>query len=326
MLHTTDIMPLGRRQLLATTDLLAAREHLSRCFWPHTVRLAEAHPRVYFRHNSGELAGFSLNALRYGTGVVIESEPADDSFLIMLTLDGHAELHQDGDRIDCGPGSVAVMNPTRRLRVRLSRDHNQLTLRVDGRQLRAYVERELGLSPQQPVEFLPEARLLGAHTPGVAHLVAAMLGDLDHAASGMQSPHVARHLESCLIGLLLAELPHNYTEALARRDEAAGPAYVCRVEDFIREHACDDLGLDDLVNVAGTSRRALQAGFRRYRNTTPMRYLRHCRLERARAALRDPADTRSVSEVALDCGFNDLSKFARFYREHYGETPSASRR
>jgi len=30
----------------------------------------------------------------------------------------------------------------------------------------------------------------------------------------------------------------------------------------------------------------------------------------------------SVTEVALSCGFNHLSKFAKSYRERFGELPS----
>jgi AraC-like DNA-binding protein len=50
------------------------------------------------------------------------------------------------------------------------------------------------------------------------------------------------------------------------------------------------------------------------------------RLERAAAVLRNPAHAyRKISDIALDCGFNDLSYFNRAFRRRYGVTPSDRR-
>jgi transcriptional regulator GlxA family with amidase domain len=78
-----------------------------------------------------------------------------------------------------------------------------------------------------------------------------------------------------------------------------------------------------MIVVSGVSARSLHAGFRRFRNTTPMLYLKNHRLDLARRQLREGADTGvSVTEVALACGFTHLSKFARDYLERFGERPS----
>jgi AraC family transcriptional regulator len=48
------------------------------------------------------------------------------------------------------------------------------------------------------------------------------------------------------------------------------------------------------------------------------------RIERAKALLADP--DRSVSAIALDCGFSLPSSFATAFRKTTGMTPSAFRR
>lgn len=51
------------------------------------------------------------------------------------------------------------------------------------------------------------------------------------------------------------------------------------------------------------------------------------RLERCRARLLDPAEaTRSISEIALDCGFNSASHFSRTFRARFGESAQDMRR
>ena len=80
-----------------------------------------------------------------------------------------------------------------------------------------------------------------------------------------------------------------------------------RVEQFIEEHARDAIALADLTGVAGVSTRALQTGFRRFRNTTPMAYLRSIRLELARAELAKAGRLgSSVAAVAYASGFAHL--------------------
>lgn len=51
---------------------------------------------------------------------------------------------------------------------------------------------------------------------------------------------------------------------------------------------------------------------------------RRSRLRRAAQLLAQPE--RSITEVALDCGFGDLSNFVRTFRRATGVTPGAFRR
>jgi transcriptional regulator GlxA family with amidase domain len=55
---------------------------------------------------------------------------------------------------------------------------------------------------------------------------------------------------------------------------------------------------------------------------SPMQYLRATRLEHARELLRRSQPERRIADVALDCGFTHLGRFAIAYREKFGESPS----
>jgi AraC-like DNA-binding protein len=76
--------------------------------------------------------------------------------------------------------------------------------------------------------------------------------------------------------------------------------------------------LADIVAVSGIAGRTLTQHFRRFRTTTPMRYLRRARLDRVRAALQ----RAEPEEIALRCGFGHLGRFSAEYRKAYGELPS----
>jgi AraC-like DNA-binding protein len=58
-----------------------------------------------------------------------------------------------------------------------------------------------------------------------------------------------------------------------------------------------------------------------------MKYLKHVRLDGARAALRKAGPLRrTVTEIALAAGYTSVSRFCRDYRARFGETPTATMR
>lgn len=50
--------------------------------------------------------------------------------------------------------------------------------------------------------------------------------------------------------------------------------------------------------------------------------IRRQRLERARAMLLDPSDTRTVTEIAASVGLPNAAHFSRLFRARYGHSPS----
>jgi AraC-like DNA-binding protein len=78
----------------------------------------------------------------------------------------------------------------------------------------------------------------------------------------------------------------------------------------------------DLARLAGISARSLRYAFHGQYGTTPMRYLRQVRLDRAREDLSRAHG--SVADIAYYWGFANLSRFARAYRDRFGEFPAAT--
>jgi AraC-like DNA-binding protein len=51
-----------------------------------------------------------------------------------------------------------------------------------------------------------------------------------------------------------------------------------------------------------------------------------CRLQAARKLLESPKGGKSITEVALAVGYNDLSNFHRMFKRKFGETPEETHR
>ncbi|MDQ1302018.1 MAG: hypothetical protein QG595_1 [Pseudomonadota bacterium] len=328
-------MPLPGQLVLETADLLAARDHLSRFLWPHSVIPTARRPLVAFRHCSASLGQVSIHALHYGAAVQIEAHP-DDSYLFLVLLHGAGTLSQDGHTGALNPQIIRAMNPTGPATMRFLADEVNLTLRIPAAPLRAWLEETTGQPASAPLHFAPPADPgtgpgtgpANSNAPGLRRFLHFLCGEFEQREAGIVSnPTVCRQLERTLISLVMTELPHTYSESLDAGRTGPAPVYIRTVEHYIMGNADQPITLRDLAGIAGVSERTLQAGFRRYRHTTPMEYLRDHRLDLAHQGLAAGAvGGRSVTDVALACGFNHLGKFAKCYRARFGETPSETRR
>jgi len=100
-----------------------------------------------------------------------------------------------------------------------------------------------------------------------------------------------------------------------------------RARRYIAENLTDPIRLSTLCRHARTQARALEYGFQEALGMSPVAYIRMLRLHKARRVLRSAAVLeRSVSEVALDCGFWHLSQFAVDYKKQFRESPSITLR
>jgi AraC-like DNA-binding protein len=94
---------------------------------------------------------------------------------------------------------------------------------------------------------------------------------------------------------------------------------VTRVVRAIERHPDGRLTLDRLARSADLSPYHFLRTFERVTGVTPHQYVLRARLREA--ATRLTADPSKVLDVALDCGFGDVSNFNRAFRAEFGVAP-----
>jgi AraC-like DNA-binding protein len=318
--------PLANRLTLATGNLDLAREHIGRVFAAHRLEFRDGDRRLAFRHHYAALDGISINRLEYGASVTVDAPPLETFYLLQITLAGACEIACGGRSVALPAGAMLVMNPTHPYRKRWRGDCRQLILRIDRGLLERHLVAVEGRLPRHPVEFAfapLEAWSTGA---GLARLVGLICADLE-SGGGVAHRHVQAQVAATLAAVLLTTVPHDHSPAFDGSVSPAAPYYVRRAEDFIREHARHALTLDEVVHAAGVSERALHLGFRRFRDLTPMGFLKNVRLDLVRRELIAAAERgRTVTDVATSCGLIPGGTFARDYRLRFGESPSETLR
>jgi len=114
------------------------------------------------------------------------------------------------------------------------------------------------------------------------------------------------------------------TTAPLREPGARERRRAMRAADWIDAHSAEAVDLDAAAAQIGSSRFHFLRLFARVVGVTPHQYLIGCRLRHAARLLAE--DTRPVTQVALDCGFGDLSNFVRSFGRATGHSPLAFRR
>ena len=98
---------------------------------------------------------------------------------------------------------------------------------------------------------------------------------------------------------------------------------VIRAEEFIDAHCMDLNTIQEIADRLNTSSRNLQLSFKKYRDYTPMQFLRESKLKRAHKIILQKRDSNvTVKEVAISVGIFDLNRFGKYYLEQFGELPS----
>ena len=315
----------------ATTDLDVVRDTMCGRFRPHAInpRGRPGEPRLFELDEVALGGDLILTKFRYNREVTIEAPPLDDFFVMKFTLSGRCQTWQGNASTNSLPGTLCVLNTTQPIRLDMDDAYSQMTVKIGRSVLEEALAADLGRRLPRRLEFLTAARPLHGGLASLARTVVAVWGDL--AATGDHSGYclkaVQKSTQQTIAALLLSAFPHNFSDALPGLGEGPVPYFVLRAERFIRAHAAEPIALADIVRAAGVGERALQAGFRRFRSTSPTGYLKRERLEQARLALIAGARTRrTVTDIALGCGFSHPSKFAQCYRSRYGETPSETLR
>lgn len=305
-----------------TSDLEDARQHIGSLFVPHDLDIVGENQRLDVCVSRARMEGVSLVYHRHGASVRVRPEPFRNFFLLQIPLSGEATVRLGQQEITCNTTQAVMISPNHGVDMRFGSGCEQLIVRIEKCELERHLEAQLARDLGHPLEFAPAVPLLtpgGQEIKALLHLMTASL----LAGQGMcSSPITRKHMVSLLLSGLLTCLDNNYREELATTAREPKPAYIRKAQEFIAENVCEAIGPDEIAAAAQVSARALYAGFKRILNTTPMRYLRQVRLDMVHEMLlKGNARRASVTDIALQLGFQHLGHFCAAYKERFGELP-----
>lgn len=312
------------RVQLSTQDPEEAHQRLAEIYCPHTQTVLSGREGFRACQRTSGFPGLDLYELGYGDGEVhVEPVPFEDFVLVSRPVGGpFAVRTKEGTEAAPGGRSVVLDAFTayelrwglgcKLLNIRLGREHvERLAAEIQG--LDAPVRLRFGLGAPSAAR----ARSWDAVSQSLWQRIVP-------SGIAATSPLVRTQVLRLTVAALLDTFPHTVNPVEPVRRDRAAPSAVRRAVSYIDQYAADDIDLHDIADAARLSVRALQAAFRKHKDTTPLGYLREVRMSRAHAELRDadPEGAVTVSDVACRWGFGNLGRFAEEHRKAFGATPS----
>jgi AraC family cel operon transcriptional repressor len=168
-----------------------------------------------------------------------------------------------------------------------------------------------------------ETRLLYPKNGSPMHwvLTRSEMEELNEEARGLAiKTHSIFHLDRMVLGI--------WNRALQRTVDVAPagdlPEWLHNALLQVQEQDIFSCGVPGFIKVAGRCHEHVSRVCRQYLGKTPSQIVNEARLLSATHALR--MTSQSVTEIALDCGFENPAQFHRLFRAAYRTTPGRYRR
>lgn len=307
---------------LRSFDLEHLAQAVGQIYCPHVTRFTRANgapPGVLEICHSGAQP---VVELRYGVRAKVDAGEFPHLMLVRTCIGGTGSATQQGVSVALRRGQTLPMSAGLKTLVELDASFSQRSVKLDIGRLEAQCARMLGHPLDRGIRFelRPFAPALERAWAEAVNLVTT------YAGIGLTLPAVAAAcLDDFMISLVLTQHPHNFTDELQSHVRAVPPRLIREAEQLMRTSATP-LTVGEIAACLRVSLRSLEAGFRKYRQTTPLRRFRSIRLERVREILLAPQPTTTVTSAALDCGFVHPARFSSYYKAAFGELPAQTLR
>ena len=91
-------------------------------------------------------------------------------------------------------------------------------------------------------------------------------------------------------------------------------------KQIIEANLFQQFGMEELAQKTNLSISSFKRKFKKLYDDSPANYIKSKRLERAAELL--IASSARITDIAFDCGFNDLANFTKSFHERYKQTPT----
>ncbi len=277
------------------------------------------------------LTGFPLAVRRVQTDAdhrpshphdLTEVEHSHDFCELSVVTKGTAMHSLEGNRFPVAAGDIFLLQGRQRHFFYDRRDLTLINIMYDPERI-GLPESELRQLPGYCAMFLLEPSYRRQHRfASHLHLSPVPLAHVEQLAEEMEreceraEPGHEVALRAKLLELMVY-LSRAYIDS--KSTEAHALLRVGNVIGALEKDYPRDWKLEDLLKIAHMSRSNLMRVFRAATGQSPIEYLIRLRIQKAMALLRNTDLT--ITEIALEVGFNDSNYFTRQFRKVHGSSP-----
>lgn len=317
----------ARRLLVRTTDFDEAHQTMQRVFLPMAMWPMEPVSALNMQLESTQVDHMMTSIVQFGHDIGLRSVEAG-SYHVAAPVTGVAESRLGhNEPIETTRQRAVIFPVDEPIDIRWRGDCAQMCLDLPRAALQLRLEQHLDRPLHRPLIFDPAMDLTTPKGRSWSRMLRLANREAHREHGLLDNPLAATSVELALVDGLLVAQPHNYSDALLHDTRVAPPRAVREAVELLEAYPDRAWTAPMLASRVHVSVRALQEGFRRSLDTTPMSYLREVRLRKVREDLSAASpDVTTVGTIVYRWGIVNQGRFAATYREKFGEAPSETLR
>jgi AraC-like DNA-binding protein len=320
-----DLFPVPDPRGVLTADTLDEATSLVRAaICPHRLRVTEPPRKSVVYLSSLDLGACGLTNLKYGFDVDIDAGCIEDTYLVKWTLAGEGQLWCGDRTAITSARSMVITEPTEHTKIRMTAQCQHLTVRVSRRALLETLAAKLRRPPRKALHFNLEIPMDSDFARAWCELVAHICHVSATAPAALANEGVRRQYSRTLMEIMLSAAPHSHTNSIEEPGNRATAWHVGRARDYVHHHLAEGISITDIAARVGVTPRTLQNGFRKAFNLTPAEYIRRARVDALHQALMAADATAGVTKLMMSVGIVNFGRYAQYYREQIGVSPSTT--
>ena len=314
--------PLSGFPLFRAHNLDDAHRLIAKHTRPHRIQIADKEDLLDVHFDGIDRGSVTIIHTYYGSAVNIHPDSDCNSYYLQTTLSGKGEIVLGNQKSQTGTGDTVIASPAIPYHMQLKENCSRLAVQIDRSCLEKYLSSILYDEVKEDLVF--ELQLCsGADT--WQSTLEYIFTQACLSPFMFQQATVKQAFSDVILSSILELQPHNYSQKLHRDGEKILPKQLTIAFDYIHENIKSPITIAELAKQTNVSVRTLQRNFIRYTQKTPVEYIRDQKLNAIHQIL-STCDTRlikgGITRILLDYGISDLSRFAFYYRQKYGCTPS----
>jgi len=274
--------------------------------------------------NGYKFENSSLVFNRFNSETVIKTGRPLSSVLLIFGNEKPSTFKFDNTSVTVSQNRAACVMPGENMAIERTAGSEIIVFKVELLKLMDHLEALTLRHQRGQLYFNRNIDLTAPEGAMLNRAVRYVCSEINHNSAHSQFDGLLRNFENLLKSAILHLPSKKKNQLVENLQYHVDPLRVRRAEEYMRAHLSEAISIMDLVKVSTCSRNALFAAFKNFRGYTPMEFLKEQRLLRVHKKLTDSSPKGSVSYIAMACGFKDLSRFARFYRNRFGEYPSVT--
>jgi AraC-like DNA-binding protein len=315
-------LPLANFSKFTSNNVDESQESVSNIFWKHRLQLLDSNNNFSTKVNEATVGESSLIYISYGTAVSINTTQLTGSFLIQVPIIGNAEITVNNTKEYVNSVLASIISPSQSMKMKLSDNCGFFTVRLSQVKIEKMLSSLLGYELQEPLIF---THLFDLSTPeGKSWLNAVNFArmQLEFSLNNKQAAPISKQMEETLCLMLLQLSEHNYQNRLHNETYKVLPHSIKKAQDYIHANIQQPISLGQLTKVTGIAPATLNKHFSYFMGQSPIKYVLNEKLKAVNIILNANELELSVTDIAMNFGFNHLGRFSEYYKRKFGELPS----